>query len=210
MPNQMTVKPTRSPLLPAQFTVTGSDGNSQTKRLGAGIAGKEFDARVNEHGDQWVMVNGIVVLAGLNPSGLAQPLAVDPYGNLTVNTTGYSARSDVTWLASGARTTTQTSPDIAVGNYAYLRVIVDTTVFGTGSVTLTINTYDQTSGKYVLLLAGAAIVSTVTNAYNVGPTIVAAANVSATAQLGKTIQLVATANNANSQTYSVGYCLSVN
>jgi hypothetical protein len=114
----------------------------------------------------------------------------------------------VTHLASAARTTTQTSADINTGPFKYLKLILDTTVAATGSVTVTINAKDPASGKYVLLLAGAAVTTVTTNTYNVGPTLVAAANVTATAQLGNIIQIVVTANNANSQTYSVGYILS--
>lgn len=137
-------------------------------------------------------------LAGVNPI----PIVIDD---------GSGALGDssaVTLLASAARTTTQTSADIFTRAFKYLRVVMDTTVIGTGSVTLTINTKDPASGKYILLLSGVAVATVRTDTYNVGPTLVAAANVTATAQLGNIIQIVATANNANSQTYSVGYVLS--
>lgn len=82
MAQQMKVKPTNAPLLPTQYTYTGADGNTQTAHFGRGIAGKEFDARVNEHGDQWVMVNGVVTLGGIAPSGYILPVRADGYGNL--------------------------------------------------------------------------------------------------------------------------------
>lgn len=113
------------------------------------------------------------------------------------------------WLPSSSRTTTQTSPDISTAGFKNLTVTLDMTVVGTGSVTLTINGKDQASGKYRLLLAGAAVVTNVTNVYKVTQNIVAAvANVSAIDVLPELIQLVATANNANAATYSVGYDLS--
>jgi hypothetical protein len=79
---QMKVKPTSNPSLPTIFTFTGADGNTQTARLGRGITGKEFDARVNEHGDQWVMVNGTVQLGGVGPSGIVTATRTDAFGNL--------------------------------------------------------------------------------------------------------------------------------
>jgi hypothetical protein len=112
------------------------------------------------------------------------------------------------WLPSAARTTTQTSADLATAGFKNLTVTLDMTVVGTGSVTLTINGKDQASGKYRLILAGAAVVTNVTNVYKVTQNIVAAAaNVSAIDVLPEFIQLVATANNANPATYSVGYDL---
>jgi len=116
--------------------------------------------------------------------------------------------SDVTLLASGARTTTQTSADLLnVGGCSALNVVLDMTTVGTGSVTITINGKDVASGKYYLILAGAAVTTNSTNRYRVGPTITAAANSIAQDYLPRTFQIVVTANNANSATYSVGYSL---
>jgi hypothetical protein len=85
--------------------------------------------------------------------------------------------------------------------------VVDTTVFGTGSVTVTIQGLDPTSGKYYTMLASAAIVATGTVVLTVFPG-APVGNVSANDQLPATWRLLATANNANSQTYSsVGYVL---
>lgn len=81
------------------------------------------------------------------------------------------------------------------------------TTVGTGNVTLTINGKDQASGKYYLILAGAAVSSNSTNRYKVGPNIGASANAIAQDYLPKTIQLVVTANNANSSVYSLGYSI---
>jgi len=117
------------------------------------------------------------------------------------------SNTEATLLASAARTTTQTSADISVYNLKYLSVVLDMTVVGTGSVTVTINRKDVASGKYVLLLSGAAVTTNVTNTYDVGPTLVAAVNAVATKSLGTIIQIVVTANNANAATYSVGYAL---
>lgn len=93
------------------------------------------------------------------------------------------------------------------GGYSTLNVILDMTVVGTGSVTITINGKDPASGKYYLLLAGAAVITNSTNRYRVGQTLAASANAIAQDYLPATFQIVVTANNANAATYSVGYSL---
>lgn len=110
-------------------------------------------------------------------------------------------------LASAARTTTQTVADLDTNGCKYLNVVLDMITVGTGNVTLTINGKDQASGKYYLILAGAAVSSNSTNRYKVGPNIGASANAIAQDYLPKTIQLVVTANNANSSVYSLGYSI---
>lgn len=114
-----------------------------------------------------------------------------------------------TWLPSVSRTTTQTSPDIDTRGHRHLIVTLDVTAVGAGpSVTLTINGKDAASGKYRLILAGAAVTTAVTNTYKVTQGVVAAAaNVSAVDVLPQFIQFVLTANNANAGTYSCGYDL---
>lgn len=110
-----------------------------------------------------------------------------------------------TALASAARTTTQTLADLPTYGAQYLNVVLDMTTAGTGSVTLTINGKDPASGKYYLILAGAAVTTNTTNRYKVGPNVTASANAIAQDYLPATIQLVVTANNANTATYSLGY-----
>src|SRR5437879_3068596 len=113
-----------------------------------------------------------------------------------------------TFLPSASRTTTQTSPDIDTRSYRSLTVTVDITVIGTGSITATINAKDVASGKYILILAGLALVANATTRYKVTPgEIAAAANAVAVDVLPQFIQIVITANNANPVTYSVGYDL---
>jgi len=112
------------------------------------------------------------------------------------------------WLPSASRTATVTSADIPTLGFKNLTVTLDMTLVGTGSVTLTINGKDAASGKYRLILSGAAVITNVTNVYKVTQNIVAAAaNVSAIDVLPEFIQLVATHNNANPAVYSVGYDL---
>lgn len=119
----------------------------------------------------------------------------------------YIQASEGTALASAARTTTQTLPDIDTTGCKFLNVVLDMTAAGTGSVTLSINGKDPASGKYYTILNGAAVTTNTTNRYRVGPTVTASANSIAQDYLPKTIQLVVTANNANSATYSLGYSI---
>jgi hypothetical protein len=114
----------------------------------------------------------------------------------------------VSLLTAAARTTTQTSADLVNFNGAsFLDVILDTTVASTGSVTLAINGKDPASGKYYPLLAGLAVTTVTTNVYRIGVGLTPVANAAANLPLPRIFQIVVTANNANSQTYSVGYNL---
>lgn len=112
-------------------------------------------------------------------------------------------------LISASRTTTQTSLDIPTGGaMSSLNVVLDMTTVGTGSVTVTINGKDSTSGKYYLILSGAAITTNSTNRYRVGQMLASAANSVAQDYMPRYIQIVVTANNANAATYSCGYSIS--
>lgn len=113
--------------------------------------------------------------------------------------------TEVTLLASAARTTTQASADIINFNWKKLVVMLDMTVIGTGSVTLSIDGKDTVSGKYYNILTGAAITTNSTNRYRVGELLAAVANSVAQDYLPRIIRITVTANNANSATYSVGY-----
>lgn len=111
-------------------------------------------------------------------------------------------------FASAAHTTTQTQADQTNGGAARgVIVTLDMTLVGTGSVTLTIQGKDSTSGKYYTLLAGAAVITNVTNTYTVFPGAPVTTNVAANAQLPAVWRILVTANNANTATYSVGFCL---
>lgn len=114
---------------------------------------------------------------------------------------------EVTLLPSLSRTTTQTSADLANLLGTNLVVILDMTIVGTGSVTVTINGKDSASGKYYNLLTGAAITTNSTNRYIVGSNATAVANSAAKDYLPPVFQIVVTANNANTATYTVGYQL---
>jgi hypothetical protein len=108
-----------------------------------------------------------------------------------------------TLLASSSRTATISSADQTNYNARGLHVVLDVTVAGTGSITLTIEAKDSLSGKYYTLLAGVAVTTISTNVYKVYPGLAAAANSVANDVVPRTYRVTITANNANAITYSV-------
>jgi hypothetical protein len=135
-------------------------------------------------------------------------LAVETFTFNGTNQDRKRGNENTTLLASAARTTTQASADIVNYNgLTYLDVILDTTVASTGSVTLSIDGKDPASGKYYNLLTGAAVTTVSTNVYRVGVGLTPTANATANMALPRTFRIVVTANNANTQTYSVGYIM---
>lgn len=111
-----------------------------------------------------------------------------------------------TLLPSAAYTTTYTSPDIDTQGFRSVEVTIDITNAGTGSVTVSINRKDWASGKYLLMLASAALIANGTVTLKITPgELAAAANSIAADVLPQTIQIVVTANNANPVTYSLDY-----
>jgi hypothetical protein len=137
---------------------------------------------------------------------MAGSTATNTDGGGNISTSGMISQAgvDITILASAARTTTQTSADFINFDGRGIKVVLDMTLVGTGSVTLTIQGKDVVSGKYYTLLAGAAVITNSTNVYTVFPSATAAANVTANDMLPHTWRVTVTANNANTATYSVG------
>lgn len=108
--------------------------------------------------------------------------------------------------ASGA-TTTQTGADQTNTNWRGVKVFLNTTSIGTGSITLAIEAKDTVGGGYVALLTGATVTTNTTAAYTVYPGITATTNVSASDLLPRTWRVKVTANNANASSYTVGATL---
>jgi len=109
-------------------------------------------------------------------------------------------------LPSASRTTTQTQT-VQLSHAKGAVAVLDMTVVGTGSVTLTINGYDAASGKSWNILTGAAVVANSTNVYRIYPGLTAVANTTVSDVVPYTLQYVVTANNANPATYSLGISL---
>jgi hypothetical protein len=115
--------------------------------------------------------------------------------------------TDTTLLASGARTTTQTQADQTNAGHKGIRVVTDITSAGTGSITVSIDAKDPASGKYVPMLASAALATNQTKTLFIYPGSLNTANAAANDSLPLKWRIIVTANNANSVTYSVGYQL---
>lgn len=111
---------------------------------------------------------------------------------------------DLSLIASAAFAATQNTADQQNLTGRGLRVVLDVTVPGTGSITLTIQGKDPASGKYYTLLQGAAVTTLTTNVYEIYPGITAVANQAANLSLPRVWRVLVTANNANPMTYSVG------
>jgi hypothetical protein len=99
-----------------------------------------------------------------------------------------------------------TGPDITnAGGHRGVTVVVDTTVIGTGSWTVTIQGRDRGSGKYYTLLASAAISSNVTTRLTVYPGIPVVANVTASDVIPESFRVIVT-GNANPVTGTISGC----
>jgi len=133
--------------------------------------------------------------------------STDGSGNLSSPAVVSRMGNDITVLASAARTTTQTSADLTNVDGRGVKVILDVTLVGTGNITLAIKGKDPTSGKYYTMLTGSAVSSNSTTVYTIYPGLTAVANSIVSDVLPHIFQIVVTANNANSCTYSVGASL---
>ena len=181
-------------------TTQVSDGTTSSQKLAVDSSG---NASVNIG-----KIGGIATnMAGSDgvTSTNVQEIAVGAFNGTTTDQLRTNVNTAALVTATGA-TTTQTGADQTNINGRGLIVVLDMTVNagGSGSVTLTIQGKDAASGKYYTLLAGAAVVSVVTNVYTVYPGAPVTTNVSANAPLPRTWRVLATANNANATTYTVG------
>ena len=103
-------------------------------------------------------------------------------------------------------TSTVTGPDLTNTTGAQgIKVVVNSTAIGTGSITVSIQSKDRASGSYQTLLSSAPITTNTTVVLTVFPGAATTANVSANAPLGECYRIVSTANNPNPSTYSVGW-----
>jgi hypothetical protein len=137
---------------------------------------------------------------------------LDAKGNLKVTVVAQDQASasldgQTLGITGAAVTSTQTGATQTNAGFRGVIVVLDMTVVGTGSVTLTIQGEDTVSGKFYTLLAGAAVITNSTNVYTVYPGVPVSANVSANSPLPRTWRVLVTANNANATTYTVGASL---
>ena len=107
-------------------------------------------------------------------------------------------------LSGVGQTTSQNSADLLNPYGRGVKVFVNVSLIGTGSVTVTIQGKDPGSGTYYTILASAAIVANGFTVLSVYPGLVAAANSAVNDVLPRQWRVQATANNANAANYSVG------
>lgn len=116
----------------------------------------------------------------------------------------WQPNTDASLVTAQGATTTQNSADQTNITGRGVKVVLDMTSAGTGSITLLLQGKDLASGKYYTLLAGAAVLANGTIIYSVYPGIPAVANVSANDVLPKIWRVQVVANNTNPTTYTVG------
>lgn len=113
--------------------------------------------------------------------------------------------TEVTVLASAARTATVDSADQTNHNARGAHVIIDVTaITATPSITPKIQVKDPASAKYYDVLVGVAITAVGTTVIKVYPGIAASANAAASDILGRTWRVRVEHADADSITYSVG------
>lgn len=203
---------------------TLSDTESERRRItGDGIAALSEALTLTIEDN---LVNSAVITIRLYYQlgvGSSDALDFDPDGDLGVHDTDVLATLDLilaavedtqqheagTALASAARTIATNSADIDnTDGHLYVDVVVDVTaIVDTPSLTVTIQGKDELSGKYYTLLVSAAITTVSTNIYRIGPGLTAAANAVANFAVPKTWRVSVAVADADSATYSVGYCL---
>lgn len=107
-------------------------------------------------------------------------------------------------LAGVGATASQNSADLTNADGRGVKVYVNTSLIGTGSITVSIQAKDPASGTYTTLLASAAIVTNVMTVLTVYPGLPVTTNVSANDVLPRQWRVSVVANNANPANYSVG------
>lgn len=112
-------------------------------------------------------------------------------------------------LSGVGATTSQNSADLTNADGRGVKVFVNVTSAGTGSITVAVQAKDPASGTYATLLASAAIVANGLALLTVYPGLPATANVSANDVLPRQWRVAVTANNANPVNYTVGASLIV-
>ncbi len=108
-----------------------------------------------------------------------------------------------TLFPSAARTTHVASIDVQTNGKLYLRFDIDITAFTGTSITFTVQSFDTAKNAYVNSLASAALAAPGHTILQLGPNMVAAANLTAVEILRKRYRIVPS-GTITSVTYSVG------
>ena len=101
-------------------------------------------------------------------------------------------------------TSTQNSSDQTNYNGRGVKVALNVTNIGSGSITIAVQGKDITSGQYYTILTGLVVTANGITTYTIYPGIAGVANASASDILPRTWRVQVIANNANAVTYTVG------
>lgn len=114
-------------------------------------------------------------------------------------------RQTQTIFASAARTATEVSGTFSAEQVLSSIFVIDATAeVSTASVVFSIEGKDPLSGVFYNIIDSAAIEAVGTTTIQVGPNIIAAANIAANEMLPAEFRITATHGDADSLTYSVG------
>lgn len=195
--------------------------NDNLSTIPASANGDYSAFSVNSRGAQYVVAGGSAVSDGssalaigavaVNGGSEGHLLAAMPM--LSNGVSKDLARNNVegTALASAARTASTQSADIVNYNGDGVIIFIDVTaIAATPSIVVTIQEKDPVSGAYFDVLSSAAIVATGRTKLTVHPGETVVANVSASHVLSRTFRVSVVNADADSITYSVGYCIASN
>jgi len=113
-----------------------------------------------------------------------------------------------TVLASAARTASVNSVEYTTLAAKGLHLVIDITAYTAGNITVTVEGYDVTSGKYYTILASAALSAAATTVLKVYPGLTAAGNLVASDVLPVRWRVKVAAGDTTSITYSIGASVS--
>lgn len=127
-------------------------------------------------------------------------LNADPTTGLPVSEPPF----DLSLIAAAAQIATQATADQTNVGGRGVKVLVNITAIGTGSITVQIQGKDPASGAYYTILASAALVANALTVLEVYPGIAAVANLAANAALPRVWRVNVVSNNANPVAYTLG------
>ncbi len=138
-------------------------------------------------------------------AGNANPLATSAFLYNEATWDRVRNNTDITVLASAARTALVTGSDLTNYNARGVHVVFDVTADPAGaSLTLTVQGKDSLSGKYYDLLVGSAVADVGTTVYRIGPDLSAVANSVVIDILPRIWRVNIAVADSASMTYSVG------
>lgn len=162
-----------------------------------GFDGTSYQRQRGDTNGTWV--EGSVTTGGAFP---ANPLAMgdrDSAGKIRP----VFAHQDTTGLASSSRTASAGTADFTMYNLGRLEIFLDVTAQTSGSVTVVAYNKDPVSGKYFSVFTSAAVSTTGSTRFDLGPGITAGTT-AANAVLSNTMAVSCLASSPMTMTYSLG------